>query len=104
MPGIASYPDRSEVDAWLDSIWDLVDTTAFKSELLPDQGFTHNFGIRHAPGFQYVRFSPAGMTDFYGYWQPVRSFPAPPDTRPSLFPWPPRGSDCMHRLKYLLYR
>ena len=72
-----SYPDRSDVDTWLDSIWSLVHSVPFNAELLSDQGFSHNLGIRHTPGFQYVRFSPASMPEFYGYWQPSRSCPAP---------------------------
>jgi cephalosporin-C deacetylase-like acetyl esterase len=72
-----SYPDRSEVDAWLESIWSMIHSVRCDAEILPDQGFSHNLGIRHTPGFQYVRFSPASMCDFYGYWQPARSCPAP---------------------------
>ena len=72
-----SYPGNGEVDAWLDSIWDLVDTTTCQVELLVDQGFTHNLGIRHTPGFQYVQFTPTGMSRFYGYWQPAVSLPSP---------------------------
>lgn len=71
------YPTPDEVDAWLDSIWDLVEGTACPAELLDERGFTQNFGVRHMPGFQYVRFSPAGMSEFYGYWQPALSSPAP---------------------------
>jgi cephalosporin-C deacetylase-like acetyl esterase len=71
------YPNEADVDAWLDSIWGLVDATECPAEVLEDQGFTHNLGIRHMPGFQYVRFSPAGMSEFFGYWQPALSGPAP---------------------------
>ena len=74
---LETYPSRGEVDRWLDSIWDLVDATECPAELLADQGFTHNLGVRHTPGFQYVRFSPAGMSEFFGYWQPALSCPAP---------------------------
>jgi len=72
-----SYPSSDEIDAWLDSIWEMVGTRECKAELLSDQGFTHNLGIRHTPGFQYVRFSPAIAPEFYGYWQPALSSPAP---------------------------
>ena len=74
---VESYPSRDEIDAWLDSIWELVDSTRCEAELLADQGFTHSLGVRHTPGFQYVRFSPVGMSEFYGYWQPALSSPAP---------------------------
>jgi cephalosporin-C deacetylase-like acetyl esterase len=65
------------VDAWLDSIWGLVEETECAAELMEDQGFTHNLGIRHMPGFRYVRFAPAGMAEFFGYWQPAHAGPAP---------------------------
>jgi cephalosporin-C deacetylase-like acetyl esterase len=71
------YPGCDDVDAWLDTIWDLVDTTECTGELQPDQGFTHNLGIRHMPGFQYVRFCRANLSSFFGYWQPAVSTPAP---------------------------
>jgi cephalosporin-C deacetylase-like acetyl esterase len=71
------YPTRDEVDDWLDSIWGRGDPRGCKAEELSDQGFTHNLGIRHLPGFQYIRFSPARRSEFYGYWQPALSFPAP---------------------------
>ena len=74
---LESYPSRGEVDRWLDSIWDLADATECPAELLADRGFTHNLGVRHTPGFQYIRFSPAGMSVFFGYWQPALSCPAP---------------------------
>jgi len=72
-----SYPNNEEIDAWTESIWDLVDTTTCQVELLADQGFTHNLGIRHTPGFQYIQFTPTGMSQFFGYWQPAVSQPSP---------------------------
>ena len=72
-----AYPGRDEVDGWMDTIWDLADATECPAELLPEQGFVHHFGVRHLPGFQFVRFRPAGMVEFYGYWQPALSGPAP---------------------------
>ena len=74
---IESYPSRGEVARWLDSIWELVDATECPAELLADQGVTHNLGIRHTPGFLYIRFSPVGMSEFFGYWQPALSCPPP---------------------------
>ena len=71
------YPTRQEVEAWLSSIWSLADSVECQAEVLPEQGFVHNFGIRHTKGFRYVRFRPAGMCEFYGYWQPALSGPAP---------------------------
>jgi cephalosporin-C deacetylase-like acetyl esterase len=74
---VASYPAAPEVDAWLDSIWTLADSVPCRAELLDDQGFTHSLGIRHTPGYQYVRFTPEHMPEFFGYWQPALSTPAP---------------------------
>ncbi len=71
------YPSSDEVDSWIDSIFETVDSVSCNAELLPNQGFTHNLGIRHTPGFQYVRFSPEGAPEFFGYWQPAISSPAP---------------------------
>ncbi|MCA9447299.1 MAG: acetylxylan esterase [Candidatus Omnitrophica bacterium] len=73
----SEYPAKEEVDAWLDSIWRTVEVTPCPAEILTDQGFTHNLGIRHTPGYQYVRFTPDSMSEFFGYWQPARSTPAP---------------------------
>ena len=71
------YPAPQEVDAWLDSIWNLADAAECPAEPLTDQGFSHNLGIRHTRGFVYVRFSPTHQSAFYGYWQPALSVPAP---------------------------
>ena len=49
---VESYPSRDETDAWPNSIWELVDSTRCEAELLADQGFTDNLGVRHTPGFQ----------------------------------------------------
>ncbi|MCL5268968.1 MAG: acetylxylan esterase [bacterium] len=72
-----AYPTRTEVDAWLESIMELAESTPCAAQLLPDHGFTHNLGIRHTKGYQYVRFAPAELDVFYGYWQPALSTPAP---------------------------
>ncbi len=71
------YPTATEVDAWLDSIWQLADSMPCGAEPLAEQGFTHSLGIRHMHKFKYVRFSPAKLDDFFGYWQPALSGPAP---------------------------
>jgi cephalosporin-C deacetylase-like acetyl esterase len=74
---LPDYPGPAEVDAWIDSVWALVDATDCPAERLDEPGFIHNLGIRHAHGFTYVRFSPARMPTFYGYWQPAAAQPAP---------------------------
>jgi cephalosporin-C deacetylase-like acetyl esterase len=71
------YPSEAEVDAWLDGIWQEAQATACEVELLDEQGFRAQFGVRHLKGCRYVRFAPQGMDAFYGYWQPAPSQPAP---------------------------
>ena len=77
LPGQEYYPSTDEVDQWVTSVWQAAEDAACRAEILDQQGFTHSLGIRHMPGFQYVRFEPAGMEPFYGYWQPALSGPAP---------------------------
>jgi cephalosporin-C deacetylase-like acetyl esterase len=75
---LAAYPTEQEVSAWLDGIWALADATPdFQAEILPKQGFTHNLGIRHTRGFQYVKFTHRDGHVYYGYWQQALSLPAP---------------------------
>lgn len=76
-PEFKFYPSETEVDVWLEDIWQEAQTTKFKAEPLDEQGFTKQFGIRHLKGCRYIRFSPEGMDTFYGYWQPAPSHPAP---------------------------
>lgn len=72
------YPTPDEVDKWVASIWEMANSIKFEAELLPDNGFQFNLGIRHVKNeFRYVKFKAEGMSDFYGYWQPVMSGPAP---------------------------
>ncbi|MGC6176943.1 acetylxylan esterase [Lacrimispora sp. 38-1] len=72
------YPSLNEVDDWVESIWKMADTIKCDAEILPDNGFSFSFGIRHVKNeFRYVKFKPEGMDEFYGYWQPVMSGPAP---------------------------
>nr|WP_314459753.1 acetylxylan esterase [uncultured Clostridium sp.] len=72
------YPILKEVDDWVESIWNMSDSIKCDVEILPDNGFSFSFGIRHVKNeFRYVKFKPEGMAEFYGYWQPVMSGPAP---------------------------
>ena len=77
LPEFEHYPSEEEVDTWIESIWALEAGTPCEAEALDEQGFSHNLGIRHTPGYQYVRFAPVGLDPFYGYWQPALSGPAP---------------------------
>jgi cephalosporin-C deacetylase-like acetyl esterase len=72
------YPSREEVDKWVDSIWKLADSTHCKVEVLNSNGFSKSMGVNHvSEEFTYVKFIPERMDEFYGYWQPVMSGPAP---------------------------
>lgn len=72
------YPSSAEVDKWIESIWKTADSITFDAEILPENGFPFSLGIRHVKNeFRYVRFKPKDMDEFYGYWQPVMSGPAP---------------------------
>ena len=72
------YPTSDELDAWIHSIWELAAKTECKAEIMDINGFSHSLGINHVGGeFSFVKFSPRGMDEFYGYWQPAFSQPAP---------------------------
>ncbi|NQT91195.1 MAG: hypothetical protein HQ559_00425, partial [Lentisphaerae bacterium] len=71
------YPSNEEVDEWIGSLWASADATGCEVVRMEEQGFTHNFGVRHMPGYQYVEFRPEGSDPFYGYWQPALSGPSP---------------------------
>jgi cephalosporin-C deacetylase-like acetyl esterase len=71
------YPTPAAIDAWLDEIWQAGQQADLEAELLDENGFTQQLGIRHVRGYSYVRFSGHGGAPFYGYWQPAPSQPAP---------------------------
>jgi len=72
------YPDADEIDLWVESIWKLADRTACRVEITGRNGFSHSLGVNHASQeFSFIKFSPEGMDEFYGYWQPALSGPAP---------------------------
>ena len=72
------YPSAEEIDAWVASVWELADATECKVEVTDENGYSHSLGVNHVgQEFRFVRFSPEGMDDFYGYWQPAASGPAP---------------------------
>ncbi|RKD30220.1 acetylxylan esterase [Lacrimispora algidixylanolytica] len=73
-----NYPKPEEVDKWVESIWKMANSIICNVEVLSDNGFSFSLGIRHVKNeFSYVKFMPEGMDEFYGYWQPVMSGPAP---------------------------
>lgn len=72
------YPNQEEIGRWIKSIWELADNTKCKAEILYKSGFAQNLGVSHNESeFTYVKFSPEGFDEFYGYWQPAMSAPAP---------------------------
>lgn len=72
------YPTYNEIDAWVESIFEAADKIECSAEIMHNNGFCHSLGVNHAGSeFTYVKFSPLGMDEFYGYWQPVLSGPAP---------------------------
>jgi cephalosporin-C deacetylase-like acetyl esterase len=71
------YPSPEEVDAWIQSIWQISESVGYQTEQLPVNCFPHNLGINHAKGSQYIKFIPEGRHVFYAYWQPTWSTPAP---------------------------
>jgi len=76
-PEFAYYPSESEVDEWLDSVWDMGVNTKCRAEVMTREGHTAQPDINHMHGFSYIKFSPQGMDSFYGYWQPAINGPGP---------------------------
>lgn len=76
-PEFIHYPDSSAVDALVDDVWKAAQAKACTAEILPENGFGPQLGIHHMRDMRYVRFTPEGMSPFYGYWQPALSQPAP---------------------------
>jgi hypothetical protein len=74
----AYYPSDAEIDAWCASVWALANATDCRVELLQRDDFGPGAGVNHSHyENSYVRYSPRGMDDFYGYWQPAASAAAP---------------------------
>jgi cephalosporin-C deacetylase-like acetyl esterase len=71
------YPSDKEVDNWIEEIWSEGNKIDFKVEPLVRDYTTHKAEFRHIKRCQYIKFSIKGMNDFYGYWQPAISYPAP---------------------------
>ncbi len=71
------YPQPQEINAWLDGIMTEAEEIVYNAETIEMTGYAPNFGVRHLQDFKYVRFSPVSMDEFYAYWQPALSGPAP---------------------------
>ncbi len=72
------YPGYQEVDAWIASLWEDADSIDVRTE----ESFTDPFKVLMYP-FQavganrFIKFSPEGMDEFYAFFQPVVTGPAP---------------------------
>jgi cephalosporin-C deacetylase-like acetyl esterase len=71
------YPSPAEVDAWMDSVWELARSVECRAAMLGGQDVAVGVHVRHNERCRYVEFSPQGMSPFYGFWQPALSHPAP---------------------------
>jgi len=71
------YPTPEEIDAWADMVWKEIKGIEVKAEILNEVGYQEAIGVRHHKNNTYVKFCAEGFDDFYGYWQPTRSTPAP---------------------------
>ena len=72
------YPTHNEVDKWVEFLWELSESICCNAEILCECGFTDSIDIHYAKEeFTYVKFAPQEMDEFYGYWQPAMSYPAP---------------------------
>lgn len=71
-----NYPSQSEIDAWIDDIWKSMWGIAADAKPIEGKGITYQYGVRH-PDNLLLRFSAEGLEDYYGYWQPAPSGPAP---------------------------
>lgn len=77
-PEFEHYPTEAEIDSWCESVWALANASEYGVDLLQRDGFGPGAGVNH-PFHEnsYARFTPQGMDEFYCYWQPAPSEPAP---------------------------
>ncbi|MHC1694884.1 MAG: acetylxylan esterase [Eubacteriales bacterium] len=74
----ALYPSQGELADWIGQIWSDADKIPVKVEEVPDAGYWGSFGTFHlAPYVSIIRFTPEGMTPFYGCFHRVTNGPAP---------------------------
>jgi len=70
------YPSEYEIDQWVGQIVDCADQSSFTAEQTGNHGNRIELGTYHLLSSEYVRFRASEM-EFYAYWQPVQSGPAP---------------------------
>lgn len=70
------YPTTVEIDQWLDSIFEMANNHPLTTTPIENGGMRHSYGVRHTDT-QFLKFSSPHGDDFYGYWQPAHSSPAP---------------------------
>lgn len=73
-----AYPNETELEAWVQSIWELADASPCEVELVAAEAGKSILGVHHyRHEFHYVKLTPAGMEPFYAYWQPCSTQQAP---------------------------
>jgi len=78
LPEFSYYPTPEEIDAWIDELRNDAEHIACQAEILPAQEPPFQCGLFHGRGrFRYVKFTPEGMTPFFGWYMPALSQPAP---------------------------
>lgn len=70
------YPTPAEIDRWAASLWRSASRMKYDVRPVLDFAWPSWVGVRHSRG-RFVRFSPGRMADFYCYYQPAASTPAP---------------------------
>lgn len=71
------YPDKSDVEKWIEGLWAFADSLECEAEILTDNGIRNSHGPFYMNRNRIVKFMPKGMRPFYGLWQPVLKGPSP---------------------------
>ena len=71
------YPSQGKVDAWVNEIWALSKSIKWNAKVMPNSPWGKNMGVRHKGRSRFIKFSAPNHDDFYAYWQPSLSGPAP---------------------------
>ncbi len=77
LPGLEFYPSSSEVDEWVDTLWESASHMPCQTEIMARDFNQHHLDVRNSTDPCYVKFSPEKGDVFWGYWQPVNRGPAP---------------------------
>jgi len=71
------YPTSKEVDAWIKEVCELADCSKFSMDILEEPTFAMNFRASNFEHIKKIKGTTDYSGDFYGYWQPCYSAPAP---------------------------